>query len=118
MEVTLFSQINASPSLKWVAVAIAFHTLNVFLGAYMGFRKKTPRTLRIHLWFYTAVLAALGFFLILNGVHSNNTVVDYLVGLYFITLIPLSKRWDVIVHAFICILGLLLLPVLILLRFF
>jgi hypothetical protein len=39
-----------------------------------------------------------------------------LIGLYFITLIPYSKRWDILVHALVAVVGLTLLPLLIVLR--
>jgi hypothetical protein len=54
----------------------------------------------------------------MNGVHSENTIWEYLIGLYFITLVPLSRKWDVLIHALIAIVGLTLLPVLILLQMY
>ena len=55
---------------------------------------------------------------VITYIHGSNDVWEYLIGAYFITVIPLSKRWDVMIHAFFSIIGLTLLPVLILLQLF
>jgi len=114
----LISKINSSPSLIWVVPAIAFHAINVFLGAYMSFRASTARLLPIHKILYFAVVFCLAYYLVLNQFHGENGIWEYLVGLYFITVIPVSKRWDVLLHAFVSIVGLTFLPLLILLQFF
>ncbi len=54
----------------------------------------------------------------MNGVHSENTIWEYLIGLYFITLVPLSRKWDMLIHGLIAIVGLTLLPLLILLQMY
>ena len=113
-----FPQISDSPSLIWVVAAIIFNMVNVFLGLYMAFFKKDPRLIRVHLFLYIAILICLVFFLVMHGVHSENTIWEYLIGLYFITLVPLSHKWDVMIHAVVAIIGLTLLPVLILLQMF
>jgi len=118
MEPGILSKISASPSLVWVMVAIGFHVMNVFLGASMAFMKKTPSLYRMHRLLYFAILLSLAMFLVLNYIHGSNDVWEYLIGAYFITVIPLSKRWDVMIHAFFSIIGLTLLPVLILLQLF
>lgn len=112
----VFPQAAASPSLPWVASAVCFHIVNSFIGAFMAFRRKGPGLIRAHRFLYIATLTCLGFFLILNEIHSGNSIWEYLICLYFITLIPLSKSWDSVVHAFIASIGLTLLPLLILLQ--
>ena len=112
----MLDQVQASPSLVWVAATICLHIINVFLGLAMGFQKKTPGMVRAHLMVYIGVLAGLGSYLVINGIHSENSVWDYLVALYFITLIPLSRKWDVVLHAGVTVLGLILLPMLVLLQ--
>ncbi len=82
----------------------------------MGFQKKTPALVRAHLMVYISVLAGLGAYLVINGIHSENSVWDYLVALYFITIIPISRKWDVVLHAGVTVLGLIVLPMLILLQ--
>lgn len=111
-----FPQISASPSLVWVVSAICFQMINVLLGAFMAFQRKSPGLIRAHRFLYFAILFSLGYYLVLNGVHLGNSVWDYLIFLYFITVIPLSKRWDVLAHAFFALMGLTFLPVLILLQ--
>ena len=116
MEPMLIPKITSSPSLVWIVSAIGFYIINIFLGLFMAFRKRTAQSLKIHrLLFYTIVFC-LGYYLLMNQVHDENSWLDYLIGLYFITLIPYSKRWDILVHAFVAVVGLTLLPLLIVLR--
>ena len=114
----VFPQVSASPSLIWVVAAIIFNIVNVFLGLYMAFFKKAQGLIRIHLYLYIAIVICLALYLVLNGVHSENTIWEYLIGLYFITLIPMSRKWDILIHALIAIVGLTLLPLLILLQMY
>ena len=118
MFANVFPQVTDSPSLIWVIAAILFNISNVFLGLYMTFFKKDPRLIRMHLYLYIAIVTCLILFLVMNGVHSENTIWEYLISLYFITLVPLSRKWDVLIHALITIVGLTLLPLLILLQMY
>ena len=116
MEPTLIPKITSSPSLVWIVSAIGFYIINIFLGLFMAFRKRTAQSLKIHrLLFYTIVFC-LGYYLLMNQTHDENSLLDYLICLYFITIVPYSKRWDVLVHAFVGAVGLTLLPLLIVLR--
>jgi hypothetical protein len=116
MESTLIPKITSSPSLIWVVAAIGFYILNIFLGLFLAFRKKTAQSLKIHrLMFYT-IAFCLGYYLLMNQTHDDNTLLDYLVCLYCIILVPFSKRWDMLVHALTGAMGLVLLPLLIILR--
>ncbi len=114
----VFPQVSESPSLIWVVAAIIFNIVNVFMGLYMAFFKKEPRLIRTHLYLYITIVTCLVLFLVMNGVHSENTIWEYLIVLYFITLVPMSRKWDVLIHALISIVGLILLPLLILLQMF
>ncbi|KMP11025.1 hypothetical protein UZ36_05785 [Candidatus Nitromaritima sp. SCGC AAA799-C22] len=116
MQPALFPQISSSPSLIWLLPAIGFHILNLAVGAFMAFRKKSPGVLKIHRFLFYGILICLFNFLVINQVHGENTVWDYLVFLYFIIVIPTSKRWDDLIHAFIALIGLVLLPLLIVLQ--
>ena len=82
----------------------------------MAFFNKGKGLIRIHLYLYITIVICLALFLIMNGVHSENTFWEYLIGLYFITLVPMSRKWDLMVHGLIAIVGLTLLPLLILLQ--
>ena len=116
MEPMLIPKITSSPSLVWIVSAIGFYIINIFLGLFMAFRKRTAQSLKIHrLLFYTIVFC-LGYYLLMNQTHDENTLLDYLICLYFITIVPYSKRWDVMIHAFVGAVGLTLLPLLIVLR--
>ena len=114
----VFPQVSASPSLIWVVAAIIFNIVNVFLGLYMAFFKKVPGLIRAHLYLYITIVTCLALYLVMNGVHSENSIWEYLIGLYFITLVPMSRKWDVMIHALIAIVGLIFLPLLILLQMY
>ena len=116
MATELFPNLSSSPSLIWLVPAIGFHVINIFLGAFMAFHKKTTLIIRAHGYLYFGVLSCLIIFLVMNQIHGGNTIWDYLVFAYFITLVPFSKRWDPLIHAFITLVGLTLLPVLIILQ--
>ena len=49
----IFSKIMSSPSLIWVLTAMGFYLINIFLGLYVAFQKKTVQTLKIHKWLFT-----------------------------------------------------------------
>ena len=116
METTLIPKITSSPSLIWVLAAIGFYILNIFMGLFMAFRKKTAQSLKIHRLLFYTIAFCLVYYLIMNQTHDDNTLLDYLVCLYYIIIVPFSKRWDVLVHAFIGAMGLILLPLLIILK--
>ncbi len=116
MDSLILSKITSSPALPWVFAAIGFHILNIFLGAYMAFLKRTKPLIKAHLLGYLAVLICFMGFLICQRINYRLTIWEILIFFYFITVIPLSKRWDVLLHAFLSIVGLTLLPVLVLLQ--
>jgi hypothetical protein len=116
MDPYLIAQIKNSASLPWVFAAIGFHVINVFLGAYMGFNGKIEKYRRLHRLLFYVVLFCLVYFLILNYFHGANWIWEYLIVGYFIIIIPLSKRWDMLVHGLVTVVGLTLLPVLVILQ--
>lgn len=116
MEPTFLPKITSSPSLIWVVAAIGFYILNIFLGLFMAFRKKTTQSLRIHKLLFYSIAFCLGYYLLMNQTHDDNSLFDYLICLYCTTIVPFSKRWDVLVHAFVATVGLTLLPLLIVMR--
>ncbi len=118
MDPDLIEKVTQSPSLGWVFAAMGVLIPNAFLGTYMAFFKRPPLLIKTHALLYGVIVIALITFLVRNHIHYGNTVWEYLVFAYFITLVPFSKRWDVLLHALVCIVGLLLLPVLVLLKMF
>ncbi|SVB49582.1 uncharacterized protein METZ01_LOCUS202436 [marine metagenome] len=116
MGTELFPNISSSPSLIWLVPAIGLHVINIFLGVFMAFQNKTFITIRAHGFLYYGVLICLAIFLVMNQTHGENTLWDYLVVAYFIIVIPISKRWDILIHVFITLTGLTFLPLLIVLQ--
>ncbi len=58
---------------------------------------------------YVAVLTSFGFFLWVTHRSLENSVFNYLVFMYFLTVIPLSRRLNVTLHAVLASVGLVLL---------
>ena len=83
---------------------------------FIAFQKKTTQNLRIHKLMYYSIAFSLICFLIMNQTHHENTLIDYIVVFYVAAIVPLSKRWDVLVHALIAAVGLTLLPLLIIIQ--
>ena len=111
-----FLKILSSPSLVWVLAAMGFYLINIFLGLYIGFQNKTALTLKAHKYLFYTIAFCMTYFLFMNQTHHANTWIDYAVVLYIIGLVPFSKRWDVLLHALIAIVGLTLLPLLIVIQ--
>ena len=118
MDSLIIEKITSMVSAPWVFAAMGFHIVNAFMGAFMAFRKKSGPLIRIHGLLYCSVISCIACFLILNQIHAANGVWEYLIALYFITVIPISKRWDALTHAFFALVGLTLLPLLVLLQIF
>ena len=116
MESTLITKITSSPSLVWVVCAIGFYIINIFLGLFMAFRKRTAQSLKIHRLLSYAITFSLVYYLIMNQTHDDNTLLDYLICLYCIIIVPFSKRWDTMLHLLVGAMGLILLPLLIVIR--
>jgi hypothetical protein len=112
----IFSNIMSSPSLVWVVTAMGFYLINIFLGMFIAFQKNTVEFRKIHKYLFYSIAFCLIYFLIMNQTHHENTLIDYAVVLYIVALVPFSKRWDVLVHALVAIIGLILLPLLIILQ--
>ena len=111
-----FTKILTSPSLVWVLPVIGFYLINIFMGLFIAFQKKTAQNLRIHALMYYSITFSLICFLIMNQTHHENTSIDYIVVFYIVAIVPLSKRWGVLFHALIATVGLTLLPLLIIIQ--
>ena len=112
----IFSNIMSSPSLVWVITAMGFYLVNIFTGLFVAFQKNTVDTRKIHKWLFYSIAFCLIYFLIMNQTHNENTLIDYAVILYIVTFVPFSKRWDVLVHALVAVIGLILMPLLIVMQ--
>ena len=112
----LFEKILISPSLIWVLTAIGFYLTNIFVGLFNALQKKTAQNLRFHKWLYYSIGFSLDCILIMNQIHHENSLIDYMISLYIVLLVPYSKRWNSLVHAIIAVVGFTLLPLLIVIQ--
>ena len=109
-------KILSSPSVVWIVAAMGFYLINIFMGLFIAFQKKTVQNLKIHKYLFYSIAFCLIYFLIMNQIHHENTWMDYAVVIYIVGLVPFSKRWDVLIHALIATVGLTLLPLLIIIQ--
>jgi hypothetical protein len=112
----MFSNIISSPSLVWIITAMGFYLVNIFAGLFVAFQKNAVDIRKIHKWLFYSIAFCLIYFLIMNQTHNENTLIDYTVILYIVTVVPFSKRLDVLVHALVAVIGLILMPLLIALQ--
>jgi len=112
----LSQKILSSPSLVWVLAAMGFYLINIFMGLFIGFQKKTIQNLRIHKYLFYSIAFCLIYFLIMNQTHHENMWIDYVVVFYVVAFVPFSKRWDTLAHALIAVVGFTLLPLLIVIQ--
>jgi hypothetical protein len=52
----------------------------------------------------------------MNQIHHENMWIDYAVVFYVVAFVPFSKRWDILAHAIIAVVGFTLLPLLIVIQ--
>lgn len=110
-----YHQIDAAPVLILIVSAIALHILNSGLGITLAFR---PRRLvrKLHKLVYFGLIVLLMAFFVKNFLKGVTEFMEYVILAYYIILIPVSKTWDVRVHALVATVGLTLLPLIILLH--
>ena len=109
-------KILSSPSLVWIVAAMGFYLINIFMGLFIGFQKKTVQNLKIHNYLFYSIAFCLIYFLLMNQIHHENMWIDYAVVFYVVAFVPFSKRWDILAHAIIAVVGFKLLPLLIVIQ--
>ena len=109
-------KILSSPSLVWIVATMGFYLINIFMGLFIGFQKKTLQNLTIHRYLFYSIVFCLIYFLLMNQIHHENMWIDYAVVFYVVAFVPFSKRWDILAHAIIAVVGFTLLPLLIVIQ--
>ena len=112
MQPTTLEDLFLNPGFLAIFIAILTTIGNVMVGVSMLPEDQRRKRYKLHLYVFFAVLSCYLCFLVWNHfVHGKNLLFDYAVFLYFVIVIPLSRRASVTAHAIIASVGLVLLTV-------
>lgn len=100
----LFSQ----PNFLAVFVAVLFTIGNIIVGVSILPKDRRRKRYLLHRFVYGVVVVAYGVFLWFNRKISGNSLFDYFVLLYFLSIIPWSRKVNVTTHAILASIGLVL----------
>jgi len=111
MQATSLGELFTHPSFLSILVTILAVIANILIGVSMLPQDVRQKRYKLHKYVFWACLAGLGVFLWVTHRRMGNSIFNYLVAVYFVTVIPLSRKWNVTVHAIIASVGLVLLVV-------
>jgi hypothetical protein len=109
MQLTSLSDIFSHPSFLTILATILIVIANIMIGVSMLPKDVRQKRYKLHRIIYGAVLVSFGIFLVVTHQLLGNSLFNYFVMAYFLTVIPLSRKWNVTAHAIIASVGLVLL---------
>ena len=109
MQATSLGEIFSHPSFLTILATILIVIANIMIGVSMLPKDKRKKRYKIHRVVYGATLIFLAVFLVVTHRLLGNSLFNYFVMAYFLTVIPLSRKWNVTAHAIISSVGLVLL---------
>ena len=109
MQATSLSEIFTHPSFLTILATILIVIANIMIGVSMLPKDIRKKRYKLHRNVYAAVLVSLGAFLFVTHRLMGNSLFNYFVLVYFLTVIPISRKWNVTAHAIVSSVGLVLL---------
>jgi hypothetical protein len=109
MQATSLGDIFSHPSFLTILVTILVVIANIMIGVSMLPKDIRKKRYKLHRNVYGVTLVSLGAFLIVTHRLMGNSLFNYLVLVYFLTVIPVSRKWNVTAHAIVSSVGLVLL---------
>lgn len=109
MQFATLEELFFHPSFLSILLTILVTIANIVVGVSILPEDKRQKGYRLHRYVFFGVVVCYSFFLIVNHKLIGNTVFNYLVLIYFISVIPLSRKWNVTFHAILSSIGLVLL---------
>ncbi len=109
MHATTLSALFAHPSFQLLFLSILFTLANVLIGVSIFAKDARKKGYLVHRFVYWLVIACISLYLIGNHFLLENSLFDYFVFIYFLFIIPLSRKMDVTLHAVLSSIGLVLL---------
>ncbi|PIQ99418.1 MAG: hypothetical protein COV66_11765 [Nitrospinae bacterium CG11_big_fil_rev_8_21_14_0_20_45_15] len=109
MHATTLSALFAHPSFQLLFLSILVTLANVMVGVSIFAKDNRKKGYRTHRLIYWLVIVCISLYLLSNYLLLENSIFDYFVLLYFLFIIPLSRKMDVTLHAVLSSIGLVLL---------
>ncbi len=109
MQATSLGDIFSHPSFLAILATILIVIANIMIGVSMLPKDVRKKRYTLHRILFGAVLVSLGVFLVVTHRLIGNSPFNYVVLVYFLTAIPLSRKWNVTLHAILASVGLVLL---------
>jgi len=109
MQATSLGDIFSHPSFIAILITILTVIANIMVGVSMLPKDTRQKRYKLHRIVYGAFLVAFAVFLTVTHRLLGNSWFNYFVLAYFLTIVPLSRKWNVTAHAIIASIGLVLL---------
>ena len=109
MQATSLGDVFSHPSFLSILATILIVIANIMIGVSMLPKDARKKRYTLHRVLFGATLVSLGAFLFITHRLMGNSPFNYVVLIYFLTAIPLSRKWNVTLHAILSSIGLVLL---------
>jgi len=109
MQPASLGELFAHPGFLTLLLTILAVIGNIIVGVSMLPRDKRQRLYRVHRMGYIFVLAGFATFLIVTHFLNGNSPVNYFAFLYFLIVVPVTRRIHLTLHAVLASVGLVLL---------
>ena len=98
----------SSPSFLIIFFTFLLMIANVMVGVSMLPSDNRKKRYRLHRMIYLVILATFLLFLAFKQINSQNSILNYVVFVYLLLVVPISKRLNITLHAVISSMGLIL----------
>ena len=109
MQATSLGDIFSHPSFLTILATILIVIANIIIGVGLLPKDARKKRYKLHRAVFGVALVSLGVFLAVTHRLMGNSPFNFVVLAYFMIAIPLSRRWNVTLHAIIASVGLVLL---------
>ena len=109
MKATTLEGLFGYPSFIFILLAILITITNILVGVSILPQDKRKKGYKVHRLIYYAVVICYGVFLWVTYSVAKNEWLNYVVLLYFLFAIPITRRINITLHAVIASVGLVLL---------
>lgn len=109
MQVNTLDELFSHPSFLAILACIVIVIGNVIIGVSILPKDKRRKGYKFHRYVYWLAIFSYVLFLVSNHYLLANTYLTWFVLVFFLTIIPLSRKWNVTAHAIFASVGLVLL---------
>ena len=109
MQVATLEGLFLAPNFILIFLTILFTITNILIGVSLLPQDKRKKGFKIHRLTYYAVVICYGIFLWVSHSITKNGWLNYAVLIYFLFVIPVTRRINITLHAILASVGLVLL---------